>query len=456
MRKATYLFLLVFSCCYNIAFGQCISPPPIPAACTGSEPILTDNETLNTGSSKWFYGSPQILNSVTMKGGTLIVCNDLTIDKFYIDSGAIYIRPGARLIIGSGIGAGLIFDGNCQIYNYGYCEIQRNVSFGNAHVSATRPNMIINALPGSVFRMANQYFVINSPYSWFVNNGTAEFWGIITDPLSSAGSVCMGLGSTIRMAVLINKIADTYIAPSGNACVNVFQFSQFSNRLTNTPRVHVCLGSGHTSASGCGGCPANDWGLARVFTGCVSCFALGVLPIQFSDFTGRNTGFGNQLNWAMSIAAEGGLFKILRSEDGKDFKAIDSLKSIDFNQTISYQITDKTPKQGDNYYMINYTHHQSGISINSSQIKLSNVNTTEFSVYPMPFTEKFFISYPTGAKFDKIILTDITGKNLAIRYNIRSESNLIEVILSAEIPAGIYLLHMRTDRQNLAKTIVKQ
>jgi hypothetical protein len=250
MMKAPSLLLLLFFCWPRIASPQCIVAPAAPA-CNGTEPLLTNDETLPDGTTKWYYGATTTMNSLTMKGGTLIVCGDLTIDKFYIDSGTVYVRPGARFVIGSGIGAGLILRGNSSFYNYGTFEIQRNLSLESGWASASKPNRVINASVNSIFKMSNQYLVVNNPFSWFVNNGSAECWGIINDPQSVAGSVCLGNGSTTRMAILINKVANTYVVPTGVACVNVFQLSQFFGRLTNSTGLMACLGATHHSDSGC-------------------------------------------------------------------------------------------------------------------------------------------------------------------------------------------------------------
>src|SRR5688572_25038203 len=148
MFKTCFLFLLLFFSVPRI-FSQCVAPLS-PPDCNGSEPALTNNETINTGNTKWYYGPAVIMNSLTINGGTLVVCSDLTIDKFYMTAGIIYIRAGARLVIGSGIGSGLILSGNSYIYNYGTCEIQRNLSL-DVGATAANPNVVINATPSSVF-----------------------------------------------------------------------------------------------------------------------------------------------------------------------------------------------------------------------------------------------------------------------------------------------------------------
>jgi hypothetical protein len=150
MPKTIFLSLLLISCLSLSSFSQCLTSLP-PPACNGTEPLVTDGETLNGGTTKWYYGATAMINSLTLDGGTLVVCGDLTVDKFYMDRGTIFIRPGGRFVIGSGVGAGLQFKGDCSIYNYGTCEVQRNLSLENNATAAT-PNKVINASSSSVFK----------------------------------------------------------------------------------------------------------------------------------------------------------------------------------------------------------------------------------------------------------------------------------------------------------------
>lgn len=278
MRTLAMLISVAFmQLLYHSSFGQCKTAPPLEA-CLGTEPTLTDNETLLSGTKKWYYGAPATYNQLTMRGGTLIVCTELTINALNMDSGTIVIRPGAKLTAGGAGGIGMIWRGNCAVYNYGRFEITTNLSFEGPDATAARPNIIMNVTATSSSRSFN-YLVINNPFSFFVNNGMADFHGIITDNNSVAGSVCLGTGSQLKQTVLINKVKNTYTAPGGNACVSVYQFSQFLDTLTATPKVLICLSSSHSSATGGTNRP-NAWGTANVFQNCNNCSEVALLPVH--------------------------------------------------------------------------------------------------------------------------------------------------------------------------------
>jgi hypothetical protein len=319
--------------------------------------------------------------------------------------------------------------------------------------------LVDKATASSVFKMSNQYLVINDPFSWLVNNGSAEFWGVITDPQASTNSVCLGSSSTTEMAVLINKVQNTFVAPVGNACLYVRQFSQFFNQLSNSHSLFVCLGTSHNSDAGCipFGCQPNNWGAAQVFTNCAGCSALGVLGVQFISFKATENSNGHYtLEWQVSGAKLQHLFKVERSADGIHFDPIDSFPVKEENR-IQFTSIDKSPLPGTNYYMIKYIDPVTGKTVNSKTEKIFfEKSGADLSIYPIPFDNKFFISYGPGMLPEKIILTDITGKNIRISYSTKENTGQIELSLVDKIEPGIYIIHLRTSKKYIAQTILKR
>ena len=413
-RILTTIFILLL-CHFNMA-AQC--KPAIPSQpCIGTEPLVVDNESINIGTTKWYYGATATMNSLTLNGGKLVVCGDLTIDKFYMDSGQIIINPGARFVIGGGIGSGLDLKGKSEIYNYGTLECQRNLSLQGGWASPSKPNIIMNIGNASVFRMPNQYFVINNPNSWFVNGGTAQFWGIITDVQAAPSSVCLGIRSVTQMATLINKVANTYTVSVGSACVYVFQFSQHFGPLTNIHNLFVCLSAGHTSDSGCipFGCTPNNWGAAQVFTSCSGCAALATLPSGFSSFSLTEYNGLNQLNWGVDREAGTCRFYIEHSGDGYHFSTLDSLEGTNSR---SYTYTDRSSSLPVHYYRVRCVEKNSGQSIMSKTIS-STDKQSKMEIYPSPFTEFFYVRISDNESLQRVRLTSAVGKTVPV--SIRQE-----------------------------------
>jgi hypothetical protein len=273
--------------------------------------------------------------------------------------------------------------GNTAIYNRGTFQCLGNIVLDGTNASATKPNIIINALSNAMWKMANQYFVINNPYSKFINNGIADFHGIITDYNSAAGCVCLGLNSQTRMTVLYNKVKNTYVAPGGSACVSVSQYSQFYDTLTNYPSVNVCLGSLHNSDASCTpwGCRPNAWGAAQVTTGCISCSAvLTFLSARLLHIEGKSFPGYNELRFEINNATADMRFYLYRSYNNSRFERIDSLNG---GHQKEYRFTDYSVSDGTTRYYVSL------LSINgqeqpSNMIELMKKNKPA-NLYPNPF-----------------------------------------------------------------------
>lgn len=455
MKKRYRLVLWALLLFPLFATSQCFTAPT-PPPCDGSEPSVTDNETLNSGDKKWYYGPPAVYNSLALNGGTLIVCTDLTIDKFYMETGTIYVLPGARFIVGSGIGSGIQLKGDCAIYNFGHTEILRNVTLEGGVADAAHPNLIINATPSSVFRMPSQYLVISNPDSWFVNNGSAEFWGTIQESWASPGSICAGDGSIINMSVLINKVNNGYTVPEGASCLRVRQYSQFYGVLSAESGLKVCLDMGHNSDNSCApfGCTPNNWGASTVLTACADCAAFAVLEVRF--YEERVIALSNkthELSWKLENAAPGSKLRVLRSTDGKNFTAIDSI-TIQPNQSL-FSTIDKAPAPGTNYYMIQYFHAASGHVASSKMAKIRSDFGSSLLVYPVPFNDYFNIQYNPDDAPDQVMLTDITGRSIRIAWYKLPQAGIIRVQILEPIAGDLYLVHVRTPRAVTSKTIFR-
>lgn len=439
-------FLLLLLASYIPLKSQCIVAPAAPV-CNGTEPLVTDNETISLSTTKWFYGSATTYNSLTMNGGTLIVCGNLTIDKFYMDSGTIYVNPGARFVVGSGIGAGLVLRGNSAFYNYGTLEIQRNLSFDGGWASAAKPNILMNVRNGSVFNMPNQYFVINNKDSWFVNNGRANFWGIITDPNAPANGVCLGSGSTTYMNVFYNKARYSYNAPSGAACVSIVQYSQLYDTVTNSANINLCLRSSHYTDSSCipWGCKPKAWGPVNTFKGCNSCSEIAVLPVHFVGFSITQKQYSNFLSWKTDTKLQNNYFNIERSDDGENFRSISSIAISDSTQN-EFQAEDSKPVAGQSYYRIIYQ-TGTGFSVPGPVLKVTREKQANIVAYPNPFIDRIYVT--SGKKNGPLRLMLYSAEGKLIKEMNKQASvtvgNMIDV--PKNIPQGIYILHVVYDNE---------
>src|SRR5690606_11271676 len=142
MKRRTIL-LPIFLLIQSSVFAQCLTIPTFPS-CTGTETQVTAGDEILVGQTKYFYGAPADLANVKMSGGTLVVCKDLILTEIVYDSGVIYVRPNATLIINNV--SGLIVRGNTQVYNAGTFQVWGNYVMDGTWASATKPNLFVNAL----------------------------------------------------------------------------------------------------------------------------------------------------------------------------------------------------------------------------------------------------------------------------------------------------------------------
>jgi len=458
MKFLIYLFvflLLIFFVCLPRTYSQCLTAPTV-AACIGTEPLITDGSIVNAGVTRWYYGATNTFNSLTLNGGTLIVCGNLTVDKFFMDSGKIFIQPGGRFVIGNGIGYGLALKGNSYFYNYGTLEVRRNLSLENGWTSPSKPNIVINATGTAIFKMSNQYFVINNAHSWFVNKGKADFHGLITDPQAMPGSVCLGKGSETIMTVLYNKVKFSYVAPEPYACVSVSEFSQIWDTLTNNPYINVCLGMTHRTDSSCRpwGCKPS-WGLANLFRGCTACSSIQVLSNNFTSFSGQQASSGNMLYWEMEKAAFTGDFDIQSSTDGDEFTSIYS--PFNFKQVTGKQYTycDIAAAAGVNYYRIKYTDSISKLILYTPVIKIKSTGMPSLLLYPNPFREQLFLSLPAKYSTAVITISNLYGQ-IITRQQLLHATGRQQIKLPAQLPPGAYIITIVSGSQTWKQKILKQ
>lgn len=446
MKQKTKLLAAVLLLSFH-CLAQCLSAPPFPT-CTGTEPSVVANDNIGIAQTKYYYGAPVSLSNVRISGGTLVVCRDLTLSELVFDSGVIYVQPYATLIVNNA--AGLVVRGNTSIYNSGTFQCMGNFVMDGTYASASRPNIFINTGGLSWFKMPNQYFVINNPYSKLVNNGIADFHGLITDPPAAAGSVCLGNYSQTRMTVLYNKAHDPYIAPLGNACVSVSQYSQFYDTLTIYPNINFCLGAGHTSDASCipWGCKPNAWGAGQVITGCTNCITvLHALAASFKKIEAAASGDANEINWEM-LDNNTKLFYVERSVDGIAFTTIDSVKG---NGGDSYRFYDRGFDAIDYYRVIAIT----GNTRTSSSILQVKRNALPGMVSPNPFNDHLVVSLDGfSTKQVSIIITDISGRKILPGKIIINEKKAH--LFFGTLGRGLYVISVIDHNKKQTYKVVRQ
>lgn len=90
--------------------------------------------------------------------------------------------------------------------------------------------------------------------------------------------------------------------------------------------------------------------------------------------------------------------------------------------------------------------------MDSSTSIVESVKSTEFLIYPNPFTESVNVLIPKDKTITEVDLLDLSGKSLHLRRNIKG--NNLE-IFREDIPQGIYLLKIVSDKVYFFKLLAK-
>ncbi|HYH16669.1 MAG TPA: T9SS type A sorting domain-containing protein [Flavisolibacter sp.] len=417
--------------CIQVINAQCPVPTSLPIS-SPTDPVISEGEILTAEKTKWFKSTGSI-NSLTIKGGTVIVSGKLTITNLKIESGEIYIMPGATLTVG---GTGVSLNGNTKIFNYGAMNLLANIDMQGSPTSAT-PNCLVNASSTSTISMPNQYFLINAPNSQFINHGIADFGGLLTWTNSAPHSVILENGSVTNMQSMFNYVQNAYSVPSGSACVSVESTSYIYQKLTNSSNLNLVLPSVHT----CNGCISSPWGDAKVFSNTPSCASITPLPVTLSNLTLSQQNNCNIITWQANIISDQVYFILEHSTDGENFKELARLSKEFFNK---YRVKDCNPTNGKNHYRIKIVDQTKGEVTYSKLLSTKNVSIQKISAHPNPFVNQFTVNL-TGQVNAKSQFLFRNSIGQVIPITAVQLNNSINIYTPENLKAGVYFFQLITD-----------
>lgn len=184
--------------------------------------------------------------------------------------------------------------------------------------------------------------------------------------------------------------------------------------------------------------------LSVVLTGFTT-FSLGSVPLglELLQFTARNNGGINQLNWKTADEKNMSHFEVLRSADGRNFSAIGKVNCKNEFMGSQYAFSDNTPNAGYNYYRLKM-YEKNGLFTYSDIVAVKNAGAADMditSVYPNPATSSLNVVLAAATQSTlSLVVTDLTGKSLLSQNTaVQAGANDISVNVS-ELPAGIYMI----------------
>jgi 1,4-alpha-glucan branching enzyme len=180
-----------------------------------------------------------------------------------------------------------------------------------------------------------------------------------------------------------------------------------------------------------------------------------VIPVTIINFSGRNAGTINQLNW--QVANEQNLvhYEVMRSKDGLNFEPIGNVMASGNN---SYDFTDADISKSTVYYYRLKKLDIDGSYTYSAIVKIAGpVKKLSLSATPNPYTAAMKLTIETPLKETAVlIVTDPGGRQLYKQsLNLQPGVNVISVDKLRSLAAGTYILQLVSAQGSCTARVMK-
>ena len=245
----------------------------------------------------------------------------------------------------------------------------------------------------------------------------------------------------------------------------------FYNQTLSIVVNSIAIDNGNESANGAISIPTTDQrGMIRVGTSDIGAYEYGsTVPVELKSFT-ANTRNGNvYLNWATATESNNAGFEIERSiklgrvggdAQNNNWNKIGFIRgSGTSNVEKNYSYTDKSIRYGKYSYRLKQI-DLDGTSDYSNKVDIT-VGTlkTNLTINPNPFNPITKITYYLTEKTEiEITLYDLMGRKVAElqKGNNQEEGEYNFTLNSADynLTSGVYLLNLKTNRENISKKML--
>ncbi|KAA3439758.1 T9SS type A sorting domain-containing protein [Rufibacter hautae] len=166
------------------------------------------------------------------------------------------------------------------------------------------------------------------------------------------------------------------------------------------------------------------------------------LPISLTAFGVKKVAEGAKLDWITANEKDNDRFVVERSLDGKTFEAIGEVKGAgNSNVLLKYSFTDRSPKQGVNYYRLTQVDYD-GKFERSKTVYLAvkaGTQASTLATYPNPTPDALTIKLGAALQNDKTFyILSAAGKLVKTVVLPRNETSV--QVSVRELAAGLYLV----------------
>jgi hypothetical protein len=184
----------------------------------------------------------------------------------------------------------------------------------------------------------------------------------------------------------------------------------------------------------------------------------GTLPVTLLNFTGKLQGDNAFLQWSTSSEQNSSHFEVEKSTDGFTYRKIGIVRAAG-NSTAErkYSLIDREFALDKNYYRLNMVDNDSRARVSNVVLVRNPKIQQGIFVITNPFNT--FIDVRLGKVPQgkiKLVLSDLSGKQIETRIFNSVSQNLLRFDVSATLARGVYLLTAEADGSRYTSKVLKQ
>jgi len=180
------------------------------------------------------------------------------------------------------------------------------------------------------------------------------------------------------------------------------------------------------------------------------------LPIELISFTATAKSKTVQLDWRTASELNNAFFEIERSSNGREFENIGKVAGAGTSLVaLDYQYLDESPLNGWNYYRLRQVDFDGQFSYSPVQaVQMGKVGEVRLLVFPNPTNNELNLKTDRLLQAgDRIEIYDYTGRQV---LRVSASDAVSGPIAVSQLPAGTYLVRLRTAEGTVSTSFVKQ
>jgi len=168
----------------------------------------------------------------------------------------------------------------------------------------------------------------------------------------------------------------------------------------------------------------------------------GPLPVSMIGFNGKYSNGISTLDWQTSQEWNSSHFEVLRSLDGRDFKAVGSLDAAGNSNTLkNYTFNDKISGSGYVYYRLRQVDVDGKSTLyDIVRLRMGSGKEASFDLYPNPFVSNLNASFTASKNANAtLVIRNLNGQVLFTKtINVIKGSNTVQLTNLPVLSRGMY------------------